>query len=276
VFRAACKCAAGLPAKKGTPPTPNGGENVRLHEAEQQLITQAAAKQNPNSQQHPAAYEDLFDNKITWMLRDHDLHGYFDNEGIIWYTLDGYTLDTPRYDTRVLTLRVGQTATNEHRTALNNVLPEGICVKSVKRDRWVIAGLENARQVPFHNGIRLQHTSTGWSVFKPLPYPDKTHIPKPIQKMVKVWAGSYRPNLNHGACGLCIAHNEGLMEFDEANHLLEHILSGTLPFVMMDTIVKGLSDVGRTITAWDVTPFRQACYQIAVEYAYKTLRSTYA
>jgi hypothetical protein len=244
---------------------------VRLHEVEAQLVAQASTKYNPLG---AVSNEDLYEDKITWALRGSDLFGYatWDGESLIYY--EG--------EIGRLTLRAG---THAHRVALNHALPEGLRIKSTKRDRWVVAGLDNVRQVPFHNAITLQNLehrvapppTQGWVVRDPLPYPDKTHIPKAIQRMVKAWAANYQPNNNHGACGLCIAHNEGLMEFDIPNHLLEHILSGTLPFVMMDTIIKAtVENVGRTMSIWDVTPFRQACYQIAVAYAYKTLRSTYA
>lgn len=232
---------------------------MRLYEAQHELVTQHLACGSPR------AFEDMYEDKITWSLRDTELYAYtvWDAEGILWYEVN----------TRCVTLRANTLA---HRAALNSALPPGLRVKSVKRGRWVVTGLDNTRQVPFHNGIVLYDTGENWVVNNVLPYPDKTHIPKPIQKMVKAWAANYTQGSNHGACGLCIAHNEGLMEFDEANHLLEHVLSGTLPFVMMDTIVKHtVTAIGRTLSVWDVTPFRQACFQIAVAYAYKTLRSTY-
>jgi len=244
---------------------------VRLHEAEEHLMR----KHQKATGQLRTPDEDLFEDKVTWMLRGDDLYCYStatQDHLIVYGRSNG-----------LLTLRATDL---DERTRLNNALPEGLSVKSIKRGRWVITGLDNARQVPFHNSVMLQdlrhrvmpEPTEGWSVRNPLPYPDKTHIPKAIQKMVKTWAGKYgTPASNHGACGLCIAQNEGLMEFDIPSHLLEHILSGTLPFVMMDTIIREtVEGAGRLIQRFDVTPFRQACYQIAVAYAYKTLRSTYA
>jgi hypothetical protein len=240
-------------------------------------------------------YGDLFiaGTRMNWLRRDHMVYAHSHAYGSQLLALDTI------YGTLDISLHPLMSGTHPYhltRNMVNEILPDSLRIKSVKQDRWVVTGHDNIRSLPFHNNISFHNpawanngnpTDDRWVVGKPLPYPDKSHIPTPIQHLVKKWAGSYNPvrplPLRSGrACGMCINEDGRLTAATldggahERQHLLDHILTGGLPGPFMHGILYEARLFGHHITPGDVAPFRQACYQVAVWYAYKTLRSTYA
>jgi hypothetical protein len=223
----------------------------------------------------------LHDGQVSWHRRDHLLYctRNWDSTQLMYF-------DTTHGDLQLCMSPSAQVGPyNMARNMLNDHLPNQLRVKSVKKDRWVITGLDNARSVPYYNNITLNHPSPQeWVVHHTLPYPDKRHIPQPIQHLVKKWAGSYHPTLRGGrACGMCIPDEDSRLTAarldggtHERQHLLDHILTGRLPKEFVMGILHEARQPPFYLVPGDVAPFRQACYQVAVWYAYKTLRSTYA
>lgn len=246
-------------------------------------------------------------NDIQGMLQDGG--HYLDEDTKVSWTRNDTTIRAQCYDwaTTILTYNVyygditlevrtvpsdGNYPFTHDRALLNRVLPDGLRIKSVKRGRWVVTGTDHIRQVPFHDGISFHNAAwkedspyadNEWVLRHALPYPDKSFIPKPIQHLVKRWAASYEPQtLTHPGCGMCVLDADtGRMNAatldggtHERQHLLDHILIGRLPGSFMNGILHEYRKHG--VAPGCVGPFKQACYQVAVAYAYSTLRSTYA
>jgi len=167
--------------------------------------------------------------------------------------------------------------THEERHLLNAVLPQELTVTS-KKDRWYITNSELGQRWAFYNTFPMHKRDGHWMPSTPVPAPRTNGVPKPIQRLAKKWATAYDVNLaarSPGMCGLCVITDGKLTArvldngTHERKHLLDHILSKTLPHEFMWGILHNTT-LGHRMN--DVLPFKAATYTAALHYAYMLLQ----
>lgn len=210
-----------------------------------------------------------------------------DNNGILWRGMGetaiafgrksgGTFLETS--PTRIIIK--APTMLHEYKKMLNASLPEELQI-SAHKERWYVRNNITNRSWVYWWGMEFVQTPH-YAARIALPTPDKTGISKPVQRLVKRWASRYKEVSNNGMCGLCAIVSGRPMaavfadgKF-EREHVLDHVLSGTLPRDFMF----GVTLNNPVVKEWDLADAirmsgKAAQYTIAVHYAYNLLRRTH-